>query len=44
MFLKLSTVAKVMRLLNERGLDLPRRDRHGDLCWTRATVSSVARL
>jgi DNA invertase Pin-like site-specific DNA recombinase len=44
MFLKLSTVAKVMRTLNERGLDLPRRDRHGDLCWTRATVSSVAAI
>jgi hypothetical protein len=44
MFLKLSTVAKVMRMLNERGLDLPRRDRHGDLCWTRATVSSVAAI
>ncbi len=38
MFLKLSTVAKVMRMLNDRGLDLPRRDRHGDLRWTRATV------
>ena len=44
MFLKLSTVAKVMRMLNERGLDLPRRDRHGDLCWIRATVSSVAAI
>ena len=44
MFLKLSTVAKVMRMLNDRGLDLPRRDRHGDLCWARATVSSVAAI
>ena len=44
MFLKLPTVAKVMRMLNERGLDLPRRDRHGDLCWARATVSSVAAI
>ena len=44
MFLKLSTVAKVMRMLNERCLDLPRRDRHGELCWTRATVSSVAAI
>src|SRR4051794_21952234 len=34
-FLKFRTVAKVMRVLNERGLDLPRRDRHGDLRWTR---------
>jgi hypothetical protein len=42
MFLKFRTVAKVMRVLNDRGLDLPRRDRHGDLRWTRATVSAVA--
>src|SRR5918997_4709156 len=41
-FLKGRTVAKVMRVLNERGLDLPRRDRHGDLRWTRATVSAVS--
>lgn len=44
MFLKFRTVAKVMRVLNERGLDLPRRDQHGDLRWTRATVSSVASI
>jgi hypothetical protein len=37
-------VAKVMRVLNERGLDLPRRDRHGDLRWARATISSVASI
>jgi DNA invertase Pin-like site-specific DNA recombinase len=41
-FLKFRTVAKVMRVLNERGLDLPRRDRQGDLRWTRATVSAVS--
>src|ERR1700746_3989479 len=35
MFLKFRTVAKVMRALNERGLELPRRDRHGDLRWAR---------
>ncbi|CAN0518932.1 unnamed protein product, partial [Ectocarpus sp. 8 AP-2014] len=44
LFLKSRTIAKVMRLLNERGLDLPRRDRHGDLRWTRATVSAVASI
>lgn len=44
MFLKFRTVAKVMRMLNGRSLDLPRRDRHGDLRWTRATVSSVAAI
>ena len=35
-FLKLRTVAKVMREFNDRGLELPRRDRHGDLRWARA--------
>jgi DNA invertase Pin-like site-specific DNA recombinase len=44
MFVKFRTVAKVMRVLNDRGLDLPRRDRHGDLRWARATVSSVASI
>ena len=44
MFLKFRTVAKVMRVLNERSLDLPRRDRLGDLRWARATVSSVASI
>ena len=43
-FLKVRTVAKVMRVLNDRGLDLPRRDRHGDLRWTRATVSAVSAI
>jgi DNA invertase Pin-like site-specific DNA recombinase len=41
-FLKFRTVAKVMRVLNERGLDLPRRDRFGDLRWARATVAAVS--
>ena len=44
MFQKVRTVAKVMRLLNDRGLDLPRRDHHGDLRWTRATICSVAAI
>jgi hypothetical protein len=44
MFLKFHTVTKVMLLFNDRGLDLPRRDRHGDLCWARATLSSVASI
>jgi DNA invertase Pin-like site-specific DNA recombinase len=43
-FLKFRTVAKVMRVLNECGLELPRRDRHGDLHWARATVSAVAAI
>ena len=44
MFLKFRTVAKVMRMLNDRGLDFPRRDRHGDLRWARATICSVASI
>ena len=43
-FLRLRSAAAVMRRLNAEGLDLPRRDRHGDLRWTRATVSAVARI
>lgn len=43
-FLKFRTVAKVMRMLNDRGLALPRRDRHGELRWARATVSAVAAI
>lgn len=43
-FLKFRTVAKVMRMLNHRNLDLPRRDRHGDLRWTRATVAAVSTI
>ncbi|MHC2713584.1 DNA invertase Pin-like site-specific DNA recombinase [Bradyrhizobium diazoefficiens] len=42
LFLQLRSVAKVMRALNERDLELPRRDRYGDLCWTRATLAAVA--
>jgi len=44
LFLKVRTVAAVMRTLNDRGLELPRRDRHGDLCWARATVAAVASI
>jgi DNA invertase Pin-like site-specific DNA recombinase len=43
-FLKVRTVAKVMRVLNDRGLDLPRRDRFGDVRWVRATVAAVATI
>lgn len=44
LFLKLRSIAKVMRMLNARDLDLPRRDRHGELHWARATVSAVAAI
>jgi hypothetical protein len=43
-FLKLGSVAKVMRLFNRRGLDLPRHDHHGDLRWTRGTTTAVATM
>jgi DNA invertase Pin-like site-specific DNA recombinase len=43
-FLKVRTVAKVMRMLNDRGLDLPRCDRHGEPCWVRATIAAVATI
>jgi len=44
LFLKFRTAAKVMRMLNDRDLELPRRDRQGDLRWTRATATSVAAI
>lgn len=44
LFLQLRSVAKVMRALNERDLELPRRDRYGDSCWTRATLAAVAAI
>ena len=43
-FLQVRTVAKVMRVFNGRNLDLPRRDRYGDLRWTRATTAAVATI
>ncbi|MCP3460394.1 recombinase family protein [Bradyrhizobium sp. CCGUVB23] len=44
MFLSFRTVAKVMRVLNDRKLDLPRRDRHGDLRWAQATLAAVSTI
>ncbi|KPH85079.1 recombinase family protein [Komagataeibacter intermedius] len=43
-FLKVKSVSQVMRHLNRNGLDLPARDRHGDLHWTAATLAAVARI
>ena len=43
-FLRLGSGAAVMRRLNAEGLDLPRRDRHGDLRWTRPTVAAVTAI
>lgn len=43
-FLKVCTIAKVMREFKDRGLELPRRERHGDLHWARATTFAVAAI
>lgn len=43
-FLRQRAVSKVMRTLNARGLDLPRRDRQGDLRWAKATLASVSTI
>jgi hypothetical protein len=43
-FARCRSAAAVMRELSARGLDLPRRDRHGDLRWTRPTVSAVTTI
>jgi DNA invertase Pin-like site-specific DNA recombinase len=43
-FLKLGSVAKATRLFNDRSLDLPRRDRHGDARWAQATTAAVATM
>jgi DNA invertase Pin-like site-specific DNA recombinase len=43
-FLRFRTAAEVMRVLNHRGLDLPRRDQHGNLHWARATVTAVVTI
>jgi DNA invertase Pin-like site-specific DNA recombinase len=41
-FLKVRSIARVVRTFNARGLELPRRNRHGDLHWAPATMSAVA--
>jgi DNA invertase Pin-like site-specific DNA recombinase len=43
-FLRFRTAAEVMRVLNRRGLDLPRRDQRGNLHWARATVTAVVTI
>ena len=40
-FLATKAASKVAKVLDEQGLDLPRRDRFGDLVWRRPTVSAV---
>jgi DNA invertase Pin-like site-specific DNA recombinase len=43
-FLRLKSLAKVMRHLNAEKLPLPRRDRFGDVAWRRATISRVGAI
>jgi DNA invertase Pin-like site-specific DNA recombinase len=40
-FLRLRTASQVLRVLNEGGLTLPRRDHFGDVLWKRPTISIV---
>jgi DNA invertase Pin-like site-specific DNA recombinase len=40
-FLSVRTAVKVTRTLAARGLALPRRDRHGEVCWRRPTIPAV---
>jgi DNA invertase Pin-like site-specific DNA recombinase len=40
-FLSVRTAVKVTRTLISRGLTLPRRDRHGEVCWRRPTIPAV---
>jgi len=41
-FLSVRTAFKVIRTFVARGLALPRRDPHGEVCWRRPTISAVA--
>jgi DNA invertase Pin-like site-specific DNA recombinase len=40
-FLSVRTAVKVTRTLAARGLALPRRDRHCEVCWRRPTIPAV---
>jgi DNA invertase Pin-like site-specific DNA recombinase len=40
-FFSVRTAVKVTRTLVARGLALPRRDRHGEICWKRPTIPAV---
>jgi hypothetical protein len=40
-FLSVRTAVKATRILAARGLALPRRDRHGEVCRRRPTISAV---
>ena len=43
-FLRVRSLAKVVRSFNDQGLLVPRRDPFGDVVWRRPTVSSVGAI
>jgi excisionase family DNA binding protein len=43
-FLELGSVSKVMRTFRERGLNVPRGDRFGEVAWRPATVDRLTRM
>jgi hypothetical protein len=43
-FLRLRTAGQVLRVLNEGGLTLPRRDRFGDVLWKKPTIWIVTSI
>jgi len=43
-FLRLRTASKVLLFLNEHDLELPRRDRFGDVVWKRPTIAMILAL
>lgn len=43
-FLQRRTAVKTTRLMTERGLMLPRRNRFGDLCWRQPTIAAVTNI
>ena len=42
--LELKSLAQVVRHFRDNGLSVPRRDRHGDIQWRRATVASLGSM
>jgi DNA invertase Pin-like site-specific DNA recombinase len=43
-FLRLRSAGQVVRYLTEHGLDLPRRDRFGDIVWHKPSVAAVVSM
>jgi DNA invertase Pin-like site-specific DNA recombinase len=43
-FLRQRTAVRVARAFHAGDLALPRRDRHGDVCWQRATIAAITSI